>query len=195
MLRRSSPHRSHRASRRGLPARRADQPRARRQRRLHPFARLRPDPPAHRGPELRLGLDRVRRPRHHDAGLAPAGSRLGRARHGPHARGPERDARGARPASPVRAIRWSSAWRGPPAFGDTVRFTVDYHGRIRQGDGLYFFKADGRPHRPQQVYSGGGTDGNPRWLPTWGGPADKATWELVGDRAGEAHRRLQRPPA
>jgi aminopeptidase N len=66
----------------------------------------------------------------------------------------------------------------PAAFGDTVRFTVDYHGRNRQGYGLYFFKADGRPHRPQQVYSGGGTDGNPRWLPTWGGPADKATWEL-----------------
>jgi aminopeptidase N len=66
----------------------------------------------------------------------------------------------------------------PAAFGDTVRFTVDYHGRSRQGYGLYFFKADGRPHRPQQVYSGGGTDGNPRWLPTWAGPADKATWEL-----------------
>ena len=64
-------------------------------------------------------------------------------------------------------------------FGDTVRFTVDYHGRIRQGYGLYFFKPDGRPHRPQQVYSGGGTDGNPRWLPTWGGPADKITWDLI----------------
>ena len=67
----------------------------------------------------------------------------------------------------------------PAALGDTLRFTVDYHGRIRQGYGLYFFKADGRPHRPQQVYSGGGTDGNPRWLPTWAGPADKATWELA----------------
>jgi aminopeptidase N len=67
----------------------------------------------------------------------------------------------------------------PARFGDTVRFTVDYHGRIRQGYGLYFFKADGRPHRPTQVYSGGGTDGNPRWLPTWGGPADKATWDLI----------------
>jgi aminopeptidase N len=67
----------------------------------------------------------------------------------------------------------------PAGFGDTVRFTVDYHGRIRQGYGLYFFKDDGRPHRPQQVYSGGGTDGNPRWLPTWGGPADKTTWELL----------------
>jgi aminopeptidase N len=65
------------------------------------------------------------------------------------------------------------------AFGDTVRFTVDYHARIRQGYGLYFFTGDGRPHRPQQVYSGGGTDGNPRWIPTWGGPADKATWEVI----------------
>ncbi|HET6578135.1 MAG TPA: M1 family aminopeptidase [Gemmatimonadales bacterium] len=67
----------------------------------------------------------------------------------------------------------------PAAFGDTVRFSIGYHGRIRQGYGLYFFKADGRPHRPQQVYSGGGTDGNPRWLPTWGGPADKITWDLI----------------
>jgi aminopeptidase N len=38
----------------------------------------------------------------------------------------------------------------PSAFGDTVRFTVDYHGRIAQGRGLYFFKEEpGRPHRPQ----------------------------------------------
>ena len=64
--------------------------------------------------------------------------------------------------------------------GDTVRFAVDYHGRITQGRGLYFFREDpAHPHRPQQVYSGGGTDGNPRWLPTWGGPADKITWELI----------------
>jgi aminopeptidase N len=65
------------------------------------------------------------------------------------------------------------------ALGDTVRFTVEYHGRNKQGYGLYFFKGDGRPHRPEQVYSGGGTDGNPRWIPTWGGPADKATWEMI----------------
>jgi aminopeptidase N len=64
--------------------------------------------------------------------------------------------------------------------GDTVRFTVDYHAPIVQGRGLYFFKAEaGRPHRPQQVYSGGGTDGNPRWLPTVAAPHDKATWELI----------------
>jgi aminopeptidase N len=66
------------------------------------------------------------------------------------------------------------------ASGDTVRFTVAYHARITQGRGLYFFREEpGRPHRPQQVYSGGGTDGNPRWLPTWGPPNDKATWELI----------------
>ena len=66
------------------------------------------------------------------------------------------------------------------AFGDTARFTVSYHARIAQGRGLYFFKAEpGRPHRPQQVYSGGGTDGNPRWIPTYGAPHDKATWEVI----------------
>ena len=53
-------------------------------------------------------------------------------------------------------------------------------GSITQGRGLYFFKEEpGRPHRPQQIYSGGGTDGNPRWIPTWGAPHDKATWEMV----------------
>jgi aminopeptidase N len=66
------------------------------------------------------------------------------------------------------------------AFGDTARFTVRYRGRIAQGRGLYFFTEEpGRPHRPQQVYSGGGTDGNPRWIPTYGAPHDKATWELI----------------
>jgi aminopeptidase N len=68
----------------------------------------------------------------------------------------------------------------PPGFRDTVRFTIDYHGKITQGRGLYFFKAEpGRPHRPQQIYSGGGTDGNPNWIPTYGAPHDKATWELI----------------
>jgi aminopeptidase N len=65
-------------------------------------------------------------------------------------------------------------------FRDTVRFTIDYRGRITHGRGLYFFKAEpGRPHRPQQIYSGGGTDGNPNWIPTYGPPNDKATWELM----------------
>jgi aminopeptidase N len=68
----------------------------------------------------------------------------------------------------------------PAGFRDTVRFTIDYRGRITQGRGLYFFKAEpGRSRRPQQVYSGGGTDGNPNWIPTYAGPNDKATWELI----------------
>ncbi|MGH7510421.1 MAG: M1 family aminopeptidase [Gemmatimonadales bacterium] len=106
----------------------------------------------------------------------------------------------------------------PAGFRDTVRFTIDYHGRITHGRGLYFFKAEpGRPHRPQQIYSGGGTDGNPNWIPTYGPPNDKTTWELiatvpvgytvvsngrlVSDRAGRAgkgamrtvHWRQERP--
>jgi aminopeptidase N len=65
-------------------------------------------------------------------------------------------------------------------FRDTVRFSIDYRGQITQGRGLYFFKAEpGRPRRPQQVYTGGGTDGNPNWLPTYGPPNDKATWDLI----------------
>jgi aminopeptidase N len=68
----------------------------------------------------------------------------------------------------------------PAKLGDTVRFTVDYHAPIVQGRGLYFFKEEpGRAHRPQQVYSGGGTDGNPRWLPTLAAPHDKTTWEMI----------------
>jgi aminopeptidase N len=65
-------------------------------------------------------------------------------------------------------------------FRDTVRFTIDYRGLIAQGRGLYFFKAEpGRPRRTQQVYSGGGTDGNPNWIPTYAGPNDKATWDMI----------------
>jgi len=67
----------------------------------------------------------------------------------------------------------------PAGFRDTVRFTIDYRGKITHGRGLYFFKGEGRPHRPQQIYSGGGTDGNPNWIPTYGAPHDKATWDLV----------------
>jgi aminopeptidase N len=68
----------------------------------------------------------------------------------------------------------------PAGLRDTVRFTIDYRGKITQGRGLYFFKAEpGRPHRPQQIYSGGGTDGNPNWIPTYGAPHDKATWEMI----------------
>ena len=45
-----------------------------------------------------------------------------------------------------------------------MRFTVDYHAPIVQGRGLYFFKEEsGRPHRPQQVYSGGGIEPDKRF--------------------------------
>jgi aminopeptidase N len=68
----------------------------------------------------------------------------------------------------------------PVGFRDSVRFTIDYRGKITQGRGLYFFKSEpGRTHRPQQIYSGGGTDGNPNWIPTYAAPHDKATWEMV----------------
>ncbi|HET6779407.1 MAG TPA: hypothetical protein VFH26_10995, partial [Gemmatimonadales bacterium] len=68
----------------------------------------------------------------------------------------------------------------PAGFRDTVRFTIDYRGQITHGRGLYFFKAEpGRPRRTQQVYSGGGTDGNPNWIPTHAAPNDKATWDLL----------------
>ncbi len=68
----------------------------------------------------------------------------------------------------------------PAGFRDTMRLTIDYRGKVMQGRGLYFFKAEpGRRRRTQQVYSGGGTDGNPNWIPTYAGPHDKATWELI----------------
>ncbi|HEY3011462.1 MAG TPA: M1 family aminopeptidase [Gemmatimonadales bacterium] len=88
------------------------------------------------------------------------------------------------PPTPLRFIRPGDTLvvrlPRPAAFRDTVRFTIDYHGKITQGRGLYFFKSEaGRAHRPQQIYSGGGTDGNPSWIPTYGAPHDKATWELI----------------
>lgn len=91
--------------------------------------------------------------------------------------------RNARPSTSLRFTRPGDSivvrLTRPAAFRDTVRFTIDYHGRITQGRGLYFFKAEpGRPRRTQQVYSGGGTDGNPNWIPTYGPPNDKATWDL-----------------
>lgn len=67
----------------------------------------------------------------------------------------------------------------PAAPGDTVRFTVTYHGRVENGRGLTFIPSDGRPHRPQQIWSMGETDGNHHWFPTYDFPDDKMTWELV----------------
>ncbi len=67
----------------------------------------------------------------------------------------------------------------PLRFGDTTRFTLDYHAKIDNGHGLTFIDADGRPHRPQQLWSMGETTGNSAWFPTYDYPNDKESWELI----------------
>ncbi len=67
----------------------------------------------------------------------------------------------------------------PVAFRDTARFTIDYHGRVRNGNGLTFIRPDGLPHRPQQIWSQGEDIGNHKWFPTYDAPNDKMTWELI----------------
>ena len=63
--------------------------------------------------------------------------------------------------------------------GDTVRFTLTYRGRVQANRGLFFIRDEpGRTHG-RQVYSGGGTDGNPNWIPTQIAPHDKATWDVL----------------
>ena len=67
----------------------------------------------------------------------------------------------------------------PLRFGDTTRFALDYHAHIDNGHGLTFIYADGRPHRPQQLWSMGETTGNSAWFPTYDFPNDKESWELI----------------
>ncbi len=67
----------------------------------------------------------------------------------------------------------------PLRFGDTTRFTLEYHAKIDNGHGLTFIYADGRPHRPQQLWSMGETTGNSAWFPTYDYPNDKESWELL----------------
>jgi aminopeptidase N len=68
----------------------------------------------------------------------------------------------------------------PAAFHDTVRLTIAYRGRIDNGRGLTFKKAEpGREHYPQQIWSQGEADDNHRWFPTFDFPDDKLTWELT----------------
>jgi aminopeptidase N len=67
----------------------------------------------------------------------------------------------------------------PLRFGDSTRFTLDYHARIENGRGLTFIQADGRPHRPRQLWSMGETVGNSAWFPTYDFPNDKESWELL----------------
>jgi aminopeptidase N len=68
----------------------------------------------------------------------------------------------------------------PVGFGDTVRFTVVYHGRVKNGQGLTFIDADtADPARPRQIWSQGEDDNNHHWFPTYDFPNDRMTWELV----------------
>ncbi|HEX5437771.1 MAG TPA: M1 family aminopeptidase [Gemmatimonadaceae bacterium] len=69
--------------------------------------------------------------------------------------------------------------RSPATFRDTVRFAIAYTARIDNGHGLTFIKADGRPHRPQQIWSQGEDHNNHDWFPTYDFPNDKMTWELM----------------
>lgn len=67
----------------------------------------------------------------------------------------------------------------PVALGDTVRFTIDYAGKIENGRGLTFIEADSLPpRRPRQLWSQGQGDNNHLWFPTYDFPNDRMTWEL-----------------
>ena len=67
----------------------------------------------------------------------------------------------------------------PAGFGDTLTFTVAYHGKVNNGDGLTYLTSDGMPHRPQQIWSQGEDHNNHDWFPTFDFPSDKMTWEMV----------------
>ena len=67
----------------------------------------------------------------------------------------------------------------PAAFGDTVRFTITYAGKVENGQGLTFLDSEGRPHRPRQIWSQGEADNNHDWFPTYDFPNDRMTWEMV----------------
>jgi aminopeptidase N len=67
----------------------------------------------------------------------------------------------------------------PVAFGDTLTFTVAYHGKVRSGRGLTYITTDGLPHRPRQIWSQGEAMDNHYWFPTFDFPSDKMTWEMV----------------
>ena len=65
------------------------------------------------------------------------------------------------------------------ARGDTVRFSVDYAGKIESGRGLTFIEADSLPpSRPRQLWSQGEGDNNHLWFPTYDYPNDRMTWEV-----------------
>lgn len=68
----------------------------------------------------------------------------------------------------------------PAAFGDTVRFTVQYRGVVENGRGLTFIAEDTLPPaRPRQLWSQGQADDNHKWFPTYDFPNDRTTWEMI----------------
>jgi aminopeptidase N len=67
----------------------------------------------------------------------------------------------------------------PLRFGDTLVFTVAYHGHTHSGHGLTWITSDGMTHRPDQIWSQGEDSDNRYWFPTYDFPNDKMTWELV----------------
>jgi aminopeptidase N len=67
----------------------------------------------------------------------------------------------------------------PVAFGDTLVFTIAYHGKVQSGEGLTYITPDGLPHRPQQIWSQGEDHNNHYWFPTYDFPNDKMSWEVV----------------
>jgi len=66
----------------------------------------------------------------------------------------------------------------PVAFHDTVRFGIDYSGKVENGRGLTFINE--RPHTPRQIWSQGEDHDNHYWFPTYDFPNDKMTWEVEG---------------
>ena len=67
----------------------------------------------------------------------------------------------------------------PVAFGDTMRFTIAYDGKVNNGRGLTYITPDGLAHRPRQLWSQGEDMDNHFWFPTYDFPNDKESWELV----------------
>src|SRR3982751_2753649 len=61
----------------------------------------------------------------------------------------------------------------PAAFRDTVRFTIDYSGKVENGRGLTFI--DERARTPRQIWSQGEEHDNHYWFPTYDFPNDKMT--------------------
>jgi aminopeptidase N len=66
----------------------------------------------------------------------------------------------------------------PAAFRDTVRFNIDYAGKVENGRGLTFIAE--RPRSPRQIWSQGEDHDNHYWFPTYDFPNDKMTWEVEG---------------